>query len=321
MSPTPDVIRMLTLVPWLLERPGATVAEIAEAFAVPEATVRRELAHLDFCGLPGLGGGDLIEVSIVGDSVVVAMADELRRPMRTTPAETLRLLLAAALARRMLGAAAEPLDSALAKLGAVLGVPDGAVVVAEDEPGDLVASLRAAIADGRRIRMSYRGRGDEAPVTRTLDPWAVELVDGAWYLHAYDHGAGEGRTFRLDRAGELRVGMESVTVPVPERLETPRYVPRPEDPEVEVLIGPGATWLVDAVEIPAGGIIAAPGGRSARFQVGAPEWFARLVLMAAGHAEVRAPGPIRELVQRRALEGLERLAATPAVPPPDVTDA
>ena len=309
MSAKPDVVRMLNLVPWLLERPGVTVAEIAKAFAAPETVILDELDHLGYCGLPGLGGGDLIEVSIVGDTVVVRMAQELRRPMRLSPAETMRLLLAASHAERLLGPAAEPLARAVAKLRVALGVPAAAAVVVDPEPGDLVEDLSTAIAAGRRVRLTYRGRGDVAPSEREIDAWRLELYDGAWYLHAHDHGLDRARILRLDRASDVRVGTEPAITPIPDELEPPRYVPGPDDPEVDVLMAPGGAWLLDAVEVGDGAILEEPGGRSARFRVGAPEWFARLVLMAGGHAEVRGPDRVRDLVRDRARAGLDRLGA------------
>lgn len=309
MSDGPDVLRMLTLVPWVLARPEVTIAEIADAFATTEEVILAELDHLGYCGLPGLGGGDLIEVSVVGDSVVVRMADELRRPMRLSPAETMRLLLAASQAERLLGPSAAALARAVAKLRVALGVPEGAVTVVDPEPGDLVDGLRTAIAAGRRVRLSYRGRGEPAPSDRELDPWRLELLDGAWYLHAHDHGLDRARILRLDRATDLRVGTDPVDVPVPDVLESPRYLPGPDDPEVDVLMAAGGTWLLDAVDLGGGAILEEPDGRSARFRVGAPEWFARLVLMAGGHAEVRGPEGVRGLVRERARAGLERLAA------------
>lgn len=309
MSGSPDILRMLTLVPWLLPRPGVTIAEIAEAFATTEEVIRTELDHLGYCGLPGLHGGDLIDVSIVEDTVVVRMADELKRPMRPSPAETMRLLLAASQAERMLGPASDALTRAVAKLRAVLGVPDGAVTVVDPEAGDAVETLRGAIADGRRVRLTYRGRGDAGPSERLLDPWRLELLDGAWYLHAHDHGLEAGRILRLDRAADVRVEDEAATVPVPGTLESPRYIPAPDDPEVDVLLAPAATWLLDAVTVDAEAMLEEPGGRSARFRVGAPEWFARLVLMAGGRAEVRGPEGVRGLVRDRARAGLALLAA------------
>jgi predicted DNA-binding transcriptional regulator YafY len=82
-------------------------------------------------------------------------------------------------------------------------VTPGAVTVLDAEPDSAVLTARRAIADGVRVRFSYRGRSDSAPATRTVEPWAVELSEGAWYLHGHDQGAGAGRVFRLDRATEM----------------------------------------------------------------------------------------------------------------------
>ena len=118
MSATDDVARMLTLVPWLLERPGASLAETAAAFGVDERTVRRDLLdHLDFCGLPGLGGGDLFTVDLSGDRIVVSMADELQRPVRPTPAEALQLVLGLNYQE----------ECSLREIGEVLGVTESRV--------------------------------------------------------------------------------------------------------------------------------------------------------------------------------------------------
>jgi predicted DNA-binding transcriptional regulator YafY len=308
---TPDVIRMLTLVPWLLARPGISVEATAQAFATTPEVIHRELDHLAYCGLPGLGGGDLIEVAIVDDAIVVGMADELRRPMRTTPAETMRLLLAASLAAPLLGEASEALARAIARLRASLRVPEGAVAVVEPEPDDLVDGLRSAIASGHRVRLRYRGRTETVAADRDLDPWRLDLVDGAWYLHAHDHGAGAARIFRLDRADRLRVEGGAVTVAAPAVLDPPRYVPAPDDPAVDLALTGRGTWLLDAVTPEAGGTLDASGARTVRVRVGAVEWFARLVLMAAGDAAVTTDGSVRDRIAELARSGLSRLAATP----------
>jgi proteasome accessory factor C len=306
--PQPDVIRMLTLVPWLLERPGASLAETAAAFATDVATIRAELEHLDYCGLPGLGGGALFDVTIIGDHVTVRMAEELRYPMRPTPHEAIRLLLIATAADRVTAATIPALRSAIEKLHRALGVSEGAVAVLDAEPDDEVMLLRSAIADGVRVRFSYRGRSDREPAVRTVDPWAVELNEGAWYLHGRDAGVGEARVFRLDRATGLARTDEASTSSAPPDLQSPVYEPQDDDLEVELHLDPSAQWLLDAVRAESTEGHADGQGLIVHLRTGSPEWFARLVLMAGGGAEVIHPVDLRERVRCRAQEALARLA-------------
>jgi predicted DNA-binding transcriptional regulator YafY len=306
--PQPDVVRMLTLIPWLLERPGASLQETADAFATDVTTIRIELEHLDYCGLPGLGGGALFDVTIVGDHVTVRMADELRYPMRPTPHEALRLLLTATAVERVAGSELPALRSAVAKLRGALGVADGAVALVDAEPDDKVLLARTAIGGGVRMQFQYRGRRDDAPAVRNVEPWAVELSEGAWYLHAFDVDAGAGRIFRLDRATELAATDVTCTAPRPDVLESPVYEPGDDDLDVELLLAPQAHWLLDAVRPESTEAIGEEGALRVRLRTGSPEWFSRLVLMAAGSAEVVQPLELRERVRSLAADALARLA-------------
>jgi predicted DNA-binding transcriptional regulator YafY len=298
---------MLTLIPWLLKRPGASLTETAGTFATDVATIRTELEHLDFCGLPGLGGGALFDVTLVGDSVTVRMADELRYPMRPTPHEALRLLLIATAAERVAGNDVPALTSALAKLHRALGVTPGTVTLLDAEPGDDVRAAREAISAGVRVRFTYRGRHDHEPAVRTVEPWAVELSEGAWYLHGFDVTVDAGRVFRLDRAHGLEVTDERVMMPAPQTLRSPVYEPGPDDVEVELHLGPAAHWLLDAVrpdEVEEG----TDGSLFMRLRTGSLEWLARLILMTGGGAVVLRPHALRERVRSRAQEALDRLS-------------
>lgn len=298
MSATQEVARMLTLVPWLLQRPGATLSETAEAFGVAPEAIRRDLGHLDFCGLPGLGGGDLFEVTLVGDRVVVSMADELRRPLRPTPAEALRLVLTVDAVADVLGEDLPALRSAVTKVREAVGIPEDVADVLEDDPNEreLIAE---ALRDGRRVRLSYQGRGDDAPVTREVDPWTFHVQHGVWYLQGYDHGVGERRTFRLDRAADVEVLAVSITQPAPDSLPPPTYAPAPDDPQVVLELTASARWIEEALTVDEV-VERADGGALITFRTDTPRWIARLVLMAAGGAEVRSPDALREDVVRLA---------------------
>jgi len=301
VSATADVARMLTLVPWLLERPGASIDEIAETFAVDPATIRADLGHLDFCGLPGLGGGDLFEVTTVSDRVVVRMADELKRPLRPTAGEALRLVLTVDAVAEVLGDELPALRSAIGKVRAAVGLPEQAAdVLGTDGPASL-ASLRDAIGTRRQVWLRYQGRTDPAPTERRVDPWGLHVVDGTWYLQGHDHGADDRRSFRLDRVVEFEVTDEPALIPRPSNLDAPRYVPGPDDTVVVLEVDARGRWLEDAVTVDEVSPMDA-GGARLTFRTDAPAWVARLVLMAAGDARVIAPVELQEQVA-----GLARL--------------
>ena len=305
MSATADVARMLTLVPWLLERPGASIDEIAETFAVAPDTIRADLAHLDFCGLPGLGGGDLFEVTTVSDRVVVRMAEELKRPLRPTAGEALRLVLTVDAVAEVLGDELPALRSAIGKVRAAVGLPEQAADVLGTEGPASLASLRTAVASGRQVRLRYQGRADTAPTQRELDPWGLHVVDGTWYLQGHDHAADDRRIFRLDRVVAFEVTDEPTRTPRPANLETPRYVPGPDDTAVVLEVDARGRWLEDALtvdEVRATDL----GGARLSFRTDAPAWVARLVLMAGGDARVITPDGLREQVSALAQRARER---------------
>lgn len=308
MSAAGAVARMLTLVPWLRERPGASLDEIAAAFAVDRATIRRDLEALDFCGLPGLGGGALFDVTFVGDRVLVSMADELKRPLRPTATEALRLVLLVEAAEAVLGTDVPELTTAAAKLRAALGVPERVADILEPEVPDLVVHLREAARAGRIVRFDYHKRRAERPEQREVEPWVVRLLDGAWYLHAFDRDRGAERAFRLDRASALVVTDAPVTARPPEVLERPRYVPAEGDLAAILEVAPGGRWVLDAIE-PERVEDRPDGSTLVHLTTDAPGWLARLVVMAGGAVRAVSPPELVAEVVSRASDALSALVA------------
>lgn len=312
MSAGADVARMLTLVPWFLERPGASLAEAADAFGVTPRTVRRDLAHLDFCGLPGLGGGALFDVLLEGDRVVVSMADELRRPLRLTPREALRLVLSLQAVEEAFGDELPALRTAIDKVRDAAGLPPtAAVAVDEEDPHrrGWLAQLRGAMRDGRRVQLTYQGRTDDRPRERVVEPWQLDVTPDGWYLHGHDVDGAGHRVFRLDRMAALQVLDEPVTTARPtEPLPAPHFEWGDEALEVEVELGRGARWLADAL---AHDELDDHGDRlRMRFRTDAPSWIARLLLMGAQDVHVVRPAHLRDEVTRLARAALDHYATT-----------
>lgn len=310
MNPTlARLRRILVMVPWLLEHPGATVEEVAARFDVAPAAVLDDLDVLGYCGLPGYGGGDLIEASVSGGQVMVRMAEFFARPLALSMREGLSLLLAARAARDsgILGDAssAGSLASAIAKLEAHLGAQAQVPMTVDLEVGgaDHLAQLWPAVSDHRVVRLTYWSASKDETTTRDVEPWTMRRVGGAWYLQGYCRSATDTRSFRLDRIRQLEVTDEVAPDPPEGEIRPPTYRPRPEDPRVVIDVSPDAAWVSDHVVLTdrrAG----EDGWLRLEFQAATLDWAARLLLRLGAGARVVEPAALADLVAQRARQAL-----------------
>lgn len=287
--------RILAMVPWLLARPGVPIDEVAERFGATPSQIAADLDVLGYCGVPGYGGGDLIEVSVVGDEVTVSMADFFRRPLRLDLREAMTLLLAgrALLAAPQLGEA-EALRRAVGKLEDAMGAANVAVELSASDP-DLLARLRRAVEEGQVLRLRYRSAKDERETARIIEPSELVAAGGSWYLRGHCRDADAARDFRVDRIREAVPTGETVEPDDRQRPQPPGFVPHDDDLDVVLEIDPEAAWLVDAVP---GATVPEPG--RLRLPARSGEWPARLVLGLGGAARVIAPPEVAERVRELA---------------------
>lgn len=300
--------RVLVMVPWLLEHPGVTVEEVAERFGIPPAELVQDLDILGYCGLPGYGGGDLIEASIVGDRISVRMADFFSRPLALSLREALTLLLAgSALAAVSDLPESGDLASAMKKLRGALGA-DARLAIDLSSPGDEhLEELRAAVRERRVVRLVYRSGSKAETTERLVEPWAVMGARGSWYLHGWCRVARGARHFRLDRVKELEVTGERAEREPPSQPQPATYTPEPGDISVVLELEPSAAWLAEWVvpdsleELPGG-------GRRLSFRTPSLEWVARLLLRLGPDGRVVEPAALTSRVAGLAGEALARYA-------------
>lgn len=299
--------RVLVMVPWLLDNPGVTVDEVAERFDVPPRELVHDLDILGYCGLPGYGGGDLIEASIVGDRISVRMADFFSRPLGLSLREALTLLLAGSALAAVGVPEAGDLGSALAKLRGVLGA-DAQLAIDLSTPGDgHLEALRRAVRERRVVRLVYRSGSKVQTTERLVEPWAVMGARGAWYLHGWCRMAQAPRHFRLDRIKELEVTDTPAEREPPSRPEPATYTPEPGDVTVIVDLAPPAAWPAEWV-VPDSLEERPDGTRRLTFRTPSVEWVARLLLRLGSDAQVHQPDALRERVVTLAGEALARYA-------------
>src|SRR3954471_23003158 len=89
--------RMLSLVTYLRERPGARVSEVARAFGVTEAELIGDLNVLPLCGT-SFRGGALLDIDADGERIwwhTPGTADDVAQPLRLAADEATALLVAA----------------------------------------------------------------------------------------------------------------------------------------------------------------------------------------------------------------------------------
>jgi predicted DNA-binding transcriptional regulator YafY len=148
------------------------------------------------------------------------------------------------------------------------------------------------------LLLHYAPRGDATPTERRVAPRTLHLSRGSWYVQGHDEAADDERTFRLDRAVSVEV-LDEVADPGDAPPRPPRYEPGPGDIEVEVVLGPPARWVAEAViteeteELDEGQL-------RVRLWTDAPRWVVELALAGAPHVEVLSPPELAEDVVRRA---------------------
>lgn len=313
-----QVGRLLALVPYIRSRDEVSLAQAAADFGVRPAQIVKDLHVLWFCGLPGLGMGDLIDVdmeALEGEGVIrVSNADYLSRPLRLDSTEAVALIVALRTLRDGGDEAVRPVvDRTLAKLEGAAG--DGAALAAQvdvhiDEGAAEVAGVRAvldrALEDGRQVRLGYYVPGRDESTERTVDPLRVVTAEGQTYLEAWCHLAEGQRLFRLDRisgADVLDSPVEDHADLEPRDLSEGIFRPGPEATDATLSLAPEARWVAEYY--PVHSVEEEGQGRlRVRLPVADPGWLVRLVLRLGGAARVEEPAVLAEEVHRAAADAL-----------------
>ncbi len=295
--------RILNVIPWVVERQGATIEEIAERFDVPAAEVVEDLSLVQCCEIPPYGPDNTLGIAVVDDQVLVEPNALLSRPLRLTPAEAVGLLAAGRAAEQASpGPAGGALSSALAKLESAIG---GRAPMAVDlETPEVLTEVAEAIGDRRRLRIEYLAAYSDEVTRREIDPLRLTNTDGHWYLAAWCHRADDLRVFRLDRIRELEEGTETFDPAVADLLPPDEVLPLSVDRlEVILEVPAGARWVsetypVHSVEDLADGRLRIRMGITGRVFLG------RLLLRLGPEARVVSPPELVEVGREAAAEVL-----------------
>ncbi len=243
--------RMLSLVTYLRDRPGARIEDVARAFGITPDELIADLDVLPMCGT-SFRGGDLLEIDTDGEHIWWRNADDVAEPLNIATDEATALLVAARAVATLPGlreSDRDALQRATAKLEEAAGETAGAsarVSVTFESEGGVFAEVDRAISERRRLWLRYYSPARDEVTEREIDPIRLFSV-GHTYVEAWCRRSEARRTFRLDRVAEIRLLDEPSDPPPVELRDLSEGLvqPAPDDPEVVVEVGPGGRWVAE----------------------------------------------------------------------------
>lgn len=216
--------RALLALEAIQSRPGITGTELASRLGVSDRAARRYVGILRDAGMPVESVSGPYGGYRVGRGARVP-------PLVFSTAEALGLVMAVLRGWHGSVESEHPAATALAKIARVLPAPAAAPAealrrVLAQNPGDAAATpdpeLTAAVARAcetrRQLRIDYRVGGRPAR-EMVVDPWAVVVRHGRWYLLGWSRTVDARRVLRLDRVtaaaetgetGEVPAGLDPV---------------------------------------------------------------------------------------------------------------
>ncbi|MCX5314158.1 MULTISPECIES: helix-turn-helix transcriptional regulator [unclassified Streptomyces] len=301
--------RMLSLVTYLRERPGAHVQDVARAFGITEDELISDLDVLPMCGT-SFRGGDLLDIDTDGDRIWWHNPDDVAEPLRLAADEATALLVAARAVATLPGlreSDRQALLRATAKLETAAGETAAAssrLSVTFEAEGGVFADVDRAISERRRLWLRYYSPARDELTEREVDPIRLFAV-GHTYMEAWCRLSEDRRTFRLDRVAEIRLLDEPSAPPELELRDLSEGLVQPaaEDPEVVIEVGPGGRWVAEYYPHDSAEELA-DGGLRITLRTPDPASLRRLALRLGGEGRIVAPQELAQSARQAARAAL-----------------
>lgn len=301
--------RMLSLVTYLRERPGAHVQDVARAFGITEDELISDLDVLPMCGT-SFRGGDLLDIDTDGDRIWWHNPDDVAEPLRLAADEATALLVAARAVATLPGlreSDRQALLRATAKLETAageVGAASSRLSVTFESEGGVFADVDRAISERRRLWLRYYSPARDELTEREVDPIRLFAV-GHTYMEAWCRSSEDRRTFRLDRVAEIRLLDEPAAPPELELRDLSEGLVNAaaEDPEVVVEVGPGGRWVAEYYPHDSAQELS-DGGLRITLRTPDPASLRRLALRLGGEGRIVSPPELARSAQQAARAAL-----------------
>lgn len=207
---------LLNFVPWIKERSGISIPEVARHFDWTEDQVVQYVLLASVTG-PGTLPDELLDIHIDGDRIKVIDTLGLDRPFRFDQIEAACILLGLEVLESQQGLDPRIDASAVASLKQkfllLLQARPAVNVIPSMSANDSHSTIQAAIDRGQKLTFEYWNESRDSNELRTVSPIGLKFSEGLTRLNAYCHTKEGWRTFNLKRMQNVEVSNETVEVP------------------------------------------------------------------------------------------------------------
>lgn len=203
------LVRLLSMVPFLISNPGIDEADLAAEFNITLKELSKDLETLTVSGLPGYLHGDLMDVSNEDGQVFIRDAETLSKPLRLSQEEACALLVGLEALAAIPGThAGMALGSAIEAVKQVAGeeawLADAvALELLSGSEFETLTALQSMIGQGLACQIKYLVRSRDEVTERVIEPRRIYSIDSRWYVRAWCRRSGELRSFRVDNIHAL----------------------------------------------------------------------------------------------------------------------
>jgi len=201
-------LRMMDLIPFILEHPGISINSLAKTFNVTEKEIEKDLQLIFMCGLPGYTPYELIDLTYEDGVVSIIDPQVLSKPRNFSSNERVVIALGLEILKEINQSNVENQHKIenLQKKFLDKQHNSSAIVIEQNLSFPYLNIINQAIFEKRFVIFDYQSVSKDIRSSRKVLPQKLFLQNGKLYLSGYDLNALSDRVFISDQIINCIIG-------------------------------------------------------------------------------------------------------------------
>lgn len=280
------VIRVLDLVPYILENPGIEISVLADHFNVTQKQAMADLELIFLCGLPGYTPYELIDLSFEDGVVTIIDPQVLDKPRLFNEVEAVVLNLGLSIMKSAI--ADHDKKTVISELQAKIEKKFSAVsdisYITKSKP-EFYDLLSEAISKGTAVNVTYRSLSRDEVSVRILFPKKVYLAQGNFYFTAIDSVSNQERHFRMDLIVECKSS---------NTIQSGQEIPFDKEEAFQFRVRTENKYLTERYNDLFTDVSQDGSSYDAQGWIGNPQWLKRMIISNSPDIELLEPALLKE---------------------------